>query len=85
MTKTVTAPDERGEQLFEEWRGRVQQEQSDGGLYVATCPEFDVVTQGSTMEEARDNLKEAVELFLECASPAERAKRFRPAAASANR
>lgn len=43
----------------------------EGNLYVATCPQFDVVTQGRTVEEARDNLKEAVELFLECASPAE--------------
>lgn len=50
----------------------------EGNLYVATCPQFDVVTQGRTVEEARDNLKEAVELFLECASPAEKAERYRP-------
>ena len=50
----------------------------EGNLYVATCPQFDVVTQGSTIQEARDNLKEAVELFLECASPAEQAERYRP-------
>lgn len=50
----------------------------DGDLYVATCPHFDVVTQGHTIQEARDNLKEAVELFLECASPAERSARVRP-------
>ncbi len=49
----------------------------EGDLYVATCPQFDVVTQGRTIQEARDNLKEAVELFLECASPAEKAERFR--------
>ena len=28
-------------------------------------------TQGATLEEARANLKEAVELFLECADPEE--------------
>ena len=39
--------------------------------FVALCPELDVVSQGDTVESARDNLREAVELFLECASPAE--------------
>ncbi len=50
----------------------------EGDLYVATCPHFDVVTQGHTIQEARDNLKEAVELFIECASPAEKMARVRP-------
>ena len=36
--------------------------------YVALCPELDVATQGKTIEEARDNLVEAVELFFETAS-----------------
>ena len=49
--------------------------QPEGDLYVATCPHFDVVTQGGTIQEARNNLKEAVELFLECASPAEALQR----------
>jgi predicted RNase H-like HicB family nuclease len=40
-------------------------------LYVALCPELDVASQGRTLEEATANLKEAVELFLECADPAE--------------
>ena len=34
-------------------------------MYVAVCPELDVVSQGSTVESALDNLKEAVELFIE--------------------
>jgi predicted RNase H-like HicB family nuclease len=42
----------------------------DGG-FVAMCPEVDVVSQGGTVEEAKANLKEAVELFFECASEAE--------------
>jgi len=33
--------------------------------FVALCPELDVVSQGSTIEEALDNLKEAVELYIE--------------------
>jgi predicted RNase H-like HicB family nuclease len=37
-------------------------------MFVALCPELDVVSQGETVESARDNLREAVELFLECAS-----------------
>ena len=39
--------------------------------YVALCPELDVASQGETVEEARLNLKEAIELFLECASEQE--------------
>lgn len=39
--------------------------------YVALCPEVDVASQGKTVEEARDNLREAVELFFETASPQE--------------
>lgn len=39
--------------------------------FVANCPELDVVSQGRSVEEARDNLREAVELFLETASPQE--------------
>lgn len=33
--------------------------------YVALCPELDVVSQGYTVEEALNNLKEAVELYIE--------------------
>ncbi len=43
--------------------------ENDG--YVALCPEVDVASQGDTVGEARDNLKEALELFFEMASPEE--------------
>jgi len=33
--------------------------------FVALCPELDVVSQGYTIEEALDNLKEACELYIE--------------------
>lgn len=33
--------------------------------FVALCPELDVVSQGSHVEEALFNLKEAVELYIE--------------------
>ena len=45
--------------------------EKEGNLYVALCPELDVASQGKTVEEAMANLKEAVELFLECADPEE--------------
>ena len=34
-------------------------------LYVADCPEVGTVSQGSTIDEALLNLKEATELYLE--------------------
>jgi predicted RNase H-like HicB family nuclease len=34
-------------------------------LYVAECPEVGTVSQGYTIEEAIENLKEATELYLE--------------------
>ena len=45
--------------------------EKEGELYVALCPELDVASQGTTVEQAIANLKEAVELFLECADPDE--------------
>ncbi len=44
----------------------------EGSGYVSLCPELDVASGGKTIEEARCNLQYAVELFLECASPAQR-------------
>ena len=40
-------------------------------LYVASCPELDVASQGGTIEEARSNLVAALELFFETAAPSE--------------
>lgn len=37
----------------------------DEGLWVAGCPEAGTVSQGTTVEEALANLKEATELYLE--------------------
>lgn len=33
--------------------------------FVALCPELDIVSQGYSIEEALDNLKEASDLFIE--------------------
>lgn len=35
------------------------------GLYVAWCPELDIASQGESVEDALNNLKEALELYLE--------------------
>jgi predicted RNase H-like HicB family nuclease len=43
----------------------------EGDGYVSLCPELDVASQGDTIESARNNLREAVELFLETADPTE--------------
>lgn len=45
-------------------------EKEEGG-YVSLCPELDIASQGDTIEGARDNLREAIELFFETASPTE--------------
>ena len=45
--------------------------EKEGDGYVALCPEVDVASQGETVDEARSNLKEALELFFETASPEE--------------
>jgi predicted RNase H-like HicB family nuclease len=44
--------------------------------YVSSCPELDIASQGPSIEEARRNLIEAVELFLEAADPAELRQRL---------
>lgn len=41
------------------------------GLYAALCPEVDIASQGATVSEAKENLREALDLFFECASPEE--------------
>jgi predicted RNase H-like HicB family nuclease len=48
----------------------------EGDGYVALCPELDIASQGTTVEEASSNLKEAVELFFETASRQEVTQRL---------
>ena len=43
--------------------------EADG--YVSLCPELDIASQGATVEEAKANLTEAIELFLEEADESE--------------
>jgi predicted RNase H-like HicB family nuclease len=47
-----------------------------GDGFVALCPELDIASQGDTIENARENLREALELFFETASPDEVQRRL---------
>lgn len=44
--------------------------------FVALCPEFDIASQGSSIEEARANLIEALTLFFEVAEEGEISRRM---------
>ena len=48
----------------------------EGDGYVSLCPEFDIASQGNTVEESRENLAEALELFFEHASENEIKERW---------
>jgi predicted RNase H-like HicB family nuclease len=50
-------------------------EREDDG-FVALCPELDVASQGSSIEEARSNLVEALTLFFEVADQGEISRRM---------
>ena len=45
--------------------------------FVALCPELDIASQGASVSEARANLQEAIELFLETASAEEIRRRLK--------
>jgi len=49
----------------------------EGDGFVALCPEVDVASQGNSVDEARANLQEALELFFEAASEEEIRHRLR--------
>ena len=49
----------------------------EGDGYVSTCPELGIVSQGHSVEEARQNLVEAVEGFFEAASASEIRRRLK--------
>ena len=48
----------------------------EGDGYVSLCPELDIASQGDSIEQARDNLREALELFFETASSEELKQRL---------
>lgn len=50
--------------------------QREGDDYVALCPELDIASQGDSVESARKNLQEALELFFETAPEEEVQRRL---------
>jgi predicted RNase H-like HicB family nuclease len=48
----------------------------EGDGYVSLCAELDIASQGATIEEARQSLREALELFFETASSEEIGQRL---------
>ncbi len=61
---------------LEQWNKPMQKQltaliEREGDGFVSLCPELDIASQGDTIEEARENLREALELFFETASPEE--------------
>jgi predicted RNase H-like HicB family nuclease len=48
----------------------------EGNEYISLCPELDIASQGDTIEEAKSNLIEALELFFETADSSEIASRL---------
>lgn len=50
----------------------------EGEVFVALCPELDIASQGSSIEEALVNLKEAIELYLEDEDAEYETPEFRP-------
>ena len=53
---------------FQKFTAIIERE-NDG--YVSLCPELDIASQGDSVEEAKANLPEAIELFLETADKSE--------------
>ena len=45
--------------------------EKEGDGYVSLCPVLDVASQGDSIAHALSNLREALELFFETASPEE--------------
>lgn len=56
----------------------------EGDGYVVLCPQVDVASQGLTVDEARENLAEALVLFFETASAGEIDQRPGPPATAAS-
>ena len=48
--------------MFKETFSAVIHKEED--MYIAECPEVGTVSQGKTVDEALDNLKEATELYI---------------------
>ncbi|TVR53352.1 MAG: type II toxin-antitoxin system HicB family antitoxin [Spirochaetaceae bacterium] len=50
--------------------------QRENDIFLSLCPELDIASQGATIPEARENLREAITLFLEEAAASEITERL---------
>jgi len=50
----------------------------EGKWYVSTCSELGITSQGRTVEESLDNLREAIELYLEDEDASVPTSNYRP-------
>ena len=46
-------------------------------VFVSWCSELDIASQGHDIEEAKSNLREAIQLFIESASDSEKNRRLK--------
>ncbi|WP_165220454.1 type II toxin-antitoxin system HicB family antitoxin [Aquisphaera insulae] len=58
-------------------RGLTMNVAREGDGFVAHCPELDIASQADSIEAARDNLREAIDLFLQCAPDDELERRLK--------
>ena len=74
MQERLGAHTAKARQVIRQFTAIIEPE-DDG--FVALCPELDIASQGDSIETARANLQEALELFFETASPEEIKQRLR--------
>lgn len=60
----------------QEQQHETQFDSHHGAGHVPLCPELDIASQGVSVEQARANLREALELFFESASAEEILRRW---------
>ena len=59
--------------MTRQWTAVIERE---GDGFVSLCPELDIASQGDTVESARENLRETLELFFEVAPEDEVSRRL---------
>jgi len=74
LTLGTVLCDKKGVEKLRKFTAIIEKE---GRWFIAHCPELDIASQGKSVDEARKNLREAVELFFRHASPSEIADRLK--------
>jgi predicted RNase H-like HicB family nuclease len=74
LTLRTVLCDKKGVKKLRKFTAIIEKE---GRWFIAQCPELDIASQGKSVKEAQQNLREAVELFFRHASPSEIADRLK--------